>query len=87
MEVIQVYSKSLRVIWWVGLGISIVGFFAVGFERGLELRTTLDTEYGMDNGVKAKKDQKSVENEMDIEAKGAEDTARRRGNSTSPGIG
>jgi hypothetical protein len=46
-EVVEVYSKSLKVIWWLGLGISIVGFFLVGAEKGLTLRTDLETEYGI----------------------------------------
>ncbi|CAG8960192.1 hypothetical protein HYFRA_00010671 [Hymenoscyphus fraxineus] len=48
-EVVDVYSKSLKTIWWVGLGLSIVGFIAVGGERGLELRKDLETEYGIDD--------------------------------------
>ncbi|PQE32926.1 major Facilitator Superfamily protein [Rutstroemia sp. NJR-2017a WRK4] len=51
-EVVQVYVKSLRTIWWVGLAFSIVGFFAVGAERGLELRKELETEYGIDEEKK-----------------------------------
>ncbi|TEY16571.1 hypothetical protein BOTCAL_2365g00010 [Botryotinia calthae] len=51
-EVIQVYVKSLRTIWWVGLAFSLVGFFVVGSERGLELRTELETEYGVDEDKK-----------------------------------
>ncbi|XXH06063.1 hypothetical protein Hte_012508 [Hypoxylon texense] len=52
-ELIQVYTSGLRAIWLLGLGISIVGFFAVGLERGLELRKTLDTEYGIDDSKEA----------------------------------
>ncbi|ESZ92549.1 hypothetical protein SBOR_7075 [Sclerotinia borealis F-4128] len=51
-EVIQVYVKSLKAIWWVGLGFSLVGFFVVGVERGLELRKELETEYGIDEDKK-----------------------------------
>ena len=47
-EVQQVYMKSLNTIWWVCLGISIVGFCAVWGERSLELRTELETEYGLE---------------------------------------
>ncbi|AEO63064.1 uncharacterized protein THITE_120899 [Thermothielavioides terrestris NRRL 8126] len=47
-EILSVYIKSLNTIWWVGLGISVLGFFCVGLERGLELRRTLETEYGID---------------------------------------
>ncbi|KAL4861663.1 hypothetical protein BDV12DRAFT_207849 [Aspergillus spectabilis] len=51
-EVADVYTEALRVIWWVGLGISLVGLFAVGLERRLELRKELETEYGIDDGVR-----------------------------------
>jgi MFS family permease len=51
-QVIEVYSKSLKVIWWLGLGISIVGFFLVGVETGLPLRDTLETEYGIQDEKK-----------------------------------
>jgi EmrB/QacA subfamily drug resistance transporter len=47
-EIVRVYITSLNTIWWVGLGISILGFFCVGFERGLELRQELDTDYGIE---------------------------------------
>jgi hypothetical protein len=51
-EVVQVYVKSLKTIWWVGLAFSLVGFFVVGAERGLELRKELETEYGIDEDKK-----------------------------------
>ncbi|OTB02352.1 hypothetical protein M426DRAFT_74691 [Hypoxylon sp. CI-4A] len=47
-EVAELYVRSLRVIWWVGLGISLVSFFAVWIQRGLELRKEHETEYGLD---------------------------------------
>lgn len=47
-EVWGVYIQSLKAIWWFGLAISLVSFFAVGFEKELELRKDLDTEYGLD---------------------------------------
>ncbi|OJD19089.1 hypothetical protein AJ78_00962 [Emergomyces pasteurianus Ep9510] len=47
-QAVGVYTTALKTIWWVGLGISIACFFAVGAERGLELRKELDTEYGID---------------------------------------
>ena len=48
-EVVGVYTAGLDTIWWVGLGVSVVSFFVVGLERGLELRQELDTEFGLDN--------------------------------------
>ncbi|KAH9908352.1 MFS general substrate transporter [Xylariomycetidae sp. FL2044] len=50
-QVTQVYAKSLRAVWWFGLGISIVCFFAVGGEKPLELRRELDTEYGLEDAA------------------------------------
>jgi MFS family permease len=48
-EVEQVYLISLKTIWWVGLGFSLVGFFLVGAEKGLQLRTELDADYGIED--------------------------------------
>jgi len=47
-EVIQVYTKSLKTIWWTGLGISLAGFLLVWIEEDLELRTNLVTDYGLE---------------------------------------
>ncbi|KAI4604067.1 hypothetical protein KJ359_000194 [Pestalotiopsis sp. 9143b] len=47
-EVCGVYIESLKAIWWFGLAISLISLFAVGFEKELELRKDLDTEYGLD---------------------------------------
>lgn len=52
-EVVNVYTKSLKVIWWLGLGVSIVGFFLVGLEKSIPLRTELETEYGIQDEKKA----------------------------------
>ena len=44
----QAYTTSLRTIWWVGFGITVVGFFALAAERGLELRKESEIEYGLE---------------------------------------
>ncbi|KAI1199440.1 MFS general substrate transporter [Nemania serpens] len=49
-EVMEVYARSLRTIWWVGLGISLASVLAVAGEKHLELRTELQTEYGLEKG-------------------------------------
>lgn len=46
-EVMQAYTTSLRTIWWIGFGISVVSLFALAAERGLELRKESETEYGL----------------------------------------
>ncbi|CAG5175311.1 uncharacterized protein ALTATR162_LOCUS8044 [Alternaria atra] len=48
VEVIEVYRRSLRTIWWLGMGISIVCFCLVWVERSIPLRKELDTQYGLD---------------------------------------
>ncbi|PGH34742.1 hypothetical protein GX50_02422 [[Emmonsia] crescens] len=47
IRISSILPWTLRTIW-VGLGISIASFFAVGAERGLQLRMELETEYGID---------------------------------------
>ncbi|KAL4756768.1 MFS general substrate transporter [Aspergillus foveolatus] len=47
-EVAGVYTRGLKTIWWVTLGISVLGMVAVSCERRLELRKELETEYGID---------------------------------------
>jgi len=49
-DVVQVYIIALKAIWWLCLGISVVGFFLVGLERHVELSTELKTDYGLDHG-------------------------------------
>lgn len=44
-----VYLRALDSIWWFSLAISILGFGIVGLERGLELRTELETDYGLED--------------------------------------
>jgi hypothetical protein len=53
--VIEVFSRSLRAIWWVCVAISLLSFFAVGAERDLELRDNLETEYGIEHEGKDKR--------------------------------
>lgn len=47
-EIVIVYTKSLNVVWWVGMGLSIASLIAVAGEEGIELRSELETEYGIE---------------------------------------
>lgn len=47
-EVSTVYVTSLRAIWWLGLALSLLGFLVVFVEKHLELRTELQTDFGLD---------------------------------------
>ncbi|KAI1822655.1 MFS general substrate transporter [Xylaria intraflava] len=51
-EVMGVYVTSFKIIWWVGLGISLASFLAVAGEKHIELRTELETEYGIEKSKK-----------------------------------
>lgn len=47
-EIVTVYVSSLKAIWWLGLGLSLLGFLVVFLEKDLELRTELQTDFGFD---------------------------------------
>jgi EmrB/QacA subfamily drug resistance transporter len=53
-EVVDVYTRSLRLLWQVGLAFSLLGFILVFFEKEILLRTTLDTKYGLKEKEKDK---------------------------------
>lgn len=46
-ELHQVYLLSMKVIWWTGLGTSIIGFLTVWLEQSYVLRDSLETDYGL----------------------------------------
>lgn len=51
-QIVGVYSDSLRVVWFVALGISAIPFLLSFGEEQIKLRKELDTEYGLEeNGV------------------------------------
>ncbi|KAI0388905.1 MFS general substrate transporter [Xylariaceae sp. FL0594] len=64
-----VYERSLRVIWWVGLGISLASLLAVPLQKGLELRTELKTEYGIEERVKVSDSSEEAAGGSDEKAK------------------
>ncbi|RAH75067.1 MDR family MFS transporter [Aspergillus aculeatinus CBS 121060] len=46
-ETIDVYSRSLRVVWQVSIGFSGLSFLLCFFEKNIKLRSHLETEYGL----------------------------------------
>ncbi|KAA8643970.1 hypothetical protein EYZ11_008230 [Aspergillus tanneri] len=46
-ETIEVYSRSLRVVWQVSIGFSGLSFLLCFWEKSIKLRSQLDTEYGL----------------------------------------
>lgn len=46
-QVITVYVKAVRVVWWIVTAISVLGFLCVFIEKHVELRKSHFTEYGL----------------------------------------
>ncbi|PYI32191.1 MFS general substrate transporter [Aspergillus indologenus CBS 114.80] len=46
-ETIDVYSRSLRVVWQVSIGFSGLSFLLCFLEKNIKLRSHLETEYGL----------------------------------------
>ncbi|KAI1076231.1 MFS general substrate transporter [Whalleya microplaca] len=74
-QVIEVYTRSLRMIWWVGLGVSVGGFLLVWLQRELELRTDLVTKYGLDELPQAEKADANAIHQGDKSAASASESA------------
>ncbi|KAE8167844.1 major facilitator superfamily domain-containing protein [Aspergillus tamarii] len=53
-EVISVYSDTLKLVWQVSLAFAALGFIIVWFEKQMNLRTELETEYGIMDPKKEK---------------------------------
>ncbi|KAH9901814.1 MFS general substrate transporter [Xylariomycetidae sp. FL2044] len=52
-QVIDVYEQSLRIVWFIFVAVSIVGFVATFGERHIDLRKEHDTEFGLVRGDEA----------------------------------
>lgn len=55
-EVIRVYVHALRAQWYAAAAFAVFSFFLVFFEKHVELRKDLNTEFGLDEGEKVKVD-------------------------------
>lgn len=47
-QVIDVYTRSLRLTWYVSLGFAALGFMLCFAEKEIDLRQTLETEFGLE---------------------------------------
>lgn len=48
-QTLHVYEEALRIVWLVGLAFALVGFLLVFTEKHVDMRVTLDTEFGLEN--------------------------------------
>jgi hypothetical protein len=63
-QLIDVYAKSLKLVWQIAVVFSGVSFLLTFFEKQIKLRTELDTEFGLEDT----KEEKVLKNtESDIE--------------------
>ncbi|KXX77172.1 putative MFS-type transporter YusP [Madurella mycetomatis] len=47
-QTLDVYRGALRAVWLVGLGFALVGFLLVFTEKHVDMRVTLETEFGLE---------------------------------------
>jgi hypothetical protein len=71
-QTLSVYADSLKTVWQVGIAFSLLGFLSVFLEEQIELRTTLDTDFGLED--KQVKMDKYVEVEKGEKAAAAADS-------------
>jgi EmrB/QacA subfamily drug resistance transporter len=60
-QVVSVFSDALKVTFYVGLAFALLGFFLCFGEKQIELRTTLETEFGLENEKSEKKTKDQTE--------------------------
>ncbi|KAJ8069862.1 hypothetical protein OCU04_000275 [Sclerotinia nivalis] len=53
-QTLGVYASALRTVWYVGLAFSLLGFLFVFVEKHVDMRVTLDTEFGLEGVEKDK---------------------------------
>lgn len=46
-QIVEVYTDALKVVWYVALAFAIFAFLLVFVEKEIEMRTTLETEFGL----------------------------------------
>jgi hypothetical protein len=61
MEIISVYSDSLKLLWQVSIGVAGLGFLLVFVEKEITLRTHLKTDYGVTEKEKKANPQSKAE--------------------------
>ncbi|KAK4233028.1 putative MFS-type transporter YusP [Achaetomium macrosporum] len=47
-QTLDVYAEALRAVWFGGLAFALVGFLLVFVEKHVDLRVTLETEFGLE---------------------------------------
>ncbi|KAF7878985.1 hypothetical protein EAF04_000187 [Stromatinia cepivora] len=53
-QTLSVYASALRTFWYAGLAFSLLGFLFVFVEKHVDMRVTLDTDFGLEGVEKDK---------------------------------
>ncbi|KAK4464492.1 MFS general substrate transporter [Cladorrhinum samala] len=61
-QAVSVFTDALKISWYVSLAFALLGFVLCFGEKQIELRTTLDTEFGLDEGKKSTDGTKPADN-------------------------
>lgn len=64
-EVIEVYVKAFRTVWLAAIAFAGLGFLLPFVMKHVELRTELETEYGLDKKGKEDEEKKLEDGEVD----------------------
>lgn len=60
-KVTDVFSNSLKIIWYVSMGFAALGFLVVRFEKETPLRKHLITKFGISEEKKKEKEKANGE--------------------------
>jgi MFS family permease len=58
-QVLEVYLDALKLVWLAAMAFGASGLIAVACERQIQLRTNLETQFGLDTGEERKDEEKS----------------------------
>lgn len=53
-QTLRVHEEALRIVWFVGLAFALVGLLLVFIEKHVDMRVTLDTEFGFEEAPRSR---------------------------------
>ncbi|KAI0383472.1 hypothetical protein F5Y04DRAFT_278649 [Hypomontagnella monticulosa] len=53
-QTLHVYTEAMRIVWFVGLAFALLGSLLVFAEKHVDMRITLETEFGLEGAKEAK---------------------------------
>ncbi|KAL2159570.1 hypothetical protein VTH06DRAFT_2139 [Thermothelomyces fergusii] len=62
-EVIDIFTSSIKIVWYVGTGFAGLGWLLVWLEREVTLRSKLNTKFGIEEKKKAEDEERAKDGE------------------------